>query len=211
MPLHSEPHPTDSGASPLSLSKRGPGSSRHPIPHREVSVRSHDTRDGTHEQGGQHATRSAGTGVHRRPRRRGRQGFQRNVGRGSAPSHVAVVRHRRPGTGRLNRGPQHSDDGRRPAAAHLHPRGRRPPSGAGLLPRRWLGRRQSGQPRRDLPSPDERCRLPHHLGRLPPRARTQIPGRGRRLLRSHQVGGPERGRGRRRPAARRGWRRQRRR
>ena len=83
------------------------------------------------------------------------------------------------------------------------------PARARLLPRRRLRDRQPRHARRHLPQPRERDRLRRGVGRLPARARAQVPGRARGLLRGDALGGREGRRARRRPLAHRGRRRQR--
>ena len=74
-----------------------------------------------------------------------------------------------------------------------------------------LGHRIARYPRPPLPAALRRRGRDRRVGRLPPRARDEVPGRGRRLRRGLDVGHRARGRARRRPAPDRARRRQRRR
>ena len=77
-----------------------------------------------------------------------------------------------------------------PTRLYRPPHGR-PAAAPGLLPRRRLGDRQPRHARRRLPRRSRKqagCVV--RLGRLPPGARSTLPGRRRRLLRRHASGPP---------------------
>ena len=148
---------------------------------------------------------SAGPRVPGRGRGVGPTGAERTGARRGAPAGRADDRvHRRRPRGGDGREPHDPDLGRRDPRPPLRARRRR--RRGAVDPRRRLGDRRSGQPRRDVPDARQRVGLRGVRDRLPARAGAPVPGAARGLLGRASVGG----RSRRRAAADR-RRRQRRR
>ena len=144
-------------------------------------------------------SRSAGEGRARAGRQGGAPRLSHALAQGGAPA----LHRDAPGLDAHAARDRQREERRRPGSARPDPAARVSPrrrgrfdcaAGVRLLPRRRLGDRRPEHPRCAVPTADGGLGRERGLGRLPPGAGAEVPGRRRRRVGGHEVGRRPRGR-----------------